>query len=110
MPVKHKNTLDDDVPTGHISGMKLGDYIKAQALNDVSFGRLAGIHSSRINRFRRGKAAPSWDAMEAIYAASHGCVAPNDFAAFLPPPSPDSAPADPQTLAERAIVKNGKAP
>jgi transcriptional regulator with XRE-family HTH domain len=48
-------------------------------LSDAAFGKLCNMSQSQISRLRNRKSRPSFEAMEAICAASEGKVTPNDW-------------------------------
>lgn len=48
-------------------------------VTDAAFGALCGMSQSQVSRLRNGKSRPSFEAIEAIHAATGGEVSPNDW-------------------------------
>lgn len=66
--------------------MTLNDYLTTYkhkdgkvGMTDAAFGELCGISQPQVSRLRNGKSRPSFEAIEAIRAASGGSVTPNDW-------------------------------
>lgn len=57
----------------------LTDDETGKQLTDEAFGKLCGMSQSQISRLRNGKSRPSFEAMQAILAATGGKVSPNDW-------------------------------
>lgn len=61
--------------------MKLETFISDNGMTDAEFGVLVGLSQSQVNRLKRGKSRPSWDALIAIEKATGGKVKAADFMA-----------------------------
>lgn len=66
--------------------MTLDEYLKTfrhpdgkEGLSDTAFAERAGLSQSQVTRLRSGKSKPSFEAIEAVRAASDGAVTPNDW-------------------------------
>jgi transcriptional regulator with XRE-family HTH domain len=63
--------------------MTLNEYLSeddtGRQLTDEAFGKLCGMSQSQISRLRNGKSRPSFEAMQAILAATASKVSPNDW-------------------------------
>lgn len=66
--------------------MTLNEYLSVdetgKQLTDEAFGKLCSMSQSQISRLRNSKSRPSFEAMEAIHAATGGKVTPNDWFAI----------------------------
>jgi transcriptional regulator with XRE-family HTH domain len=60
--------------------MKLGEWLKAEAMTQDQFAALSGISIASVSRLVRGQQRPDWDTMQKIADATAGAVQPNDFA------------------------------
>lgn len=63
--------------------MKLDRYLTerktSEGLTEEQFAVLAGLSQSQVNRLRRGRVKPSYEAIEGIIKATGGKVTANDF-------------------------------
>ena len=65
--------------------MTLNEYLEiakdenGKPLSDAAFGMLCSMSQSQVSRLRNSKSKPSFEAMQAIHAASGGKVTPNDW-------------------------------
>lgn len=59
--------------------MKLAQYMEAHGLTDGAFADRVGVDRSRINRFRRGDAIPSWETARRIEEETGGQVTLSDL-------------------------------
>lgn len=75
--------LDVHMLIMHIGVMTLNEYLSTddagKQLTDEAFGKLCKMSQSQISRLRNGKSRPSFEAMQAIFAASGEKVSPNDW-------------------------------
>ena len=63
--------------------MTLNEYLSTdetgKQMTDAAFGERCGMSQSQISRLRNGKSRPSFEAMQAIFAATGEKVSPNDW-------------------------------
>lgn len=78
--------LDVHMHNLHIPGMTLTEYLSTykhpdgkEGLSDAAFGTLCGMSQPQISRLKNEKSRPSYEAIEAIRAATAGKVSPNDW-------------------------------
>lgn len=64
--------------------MKLETYLTNSGLTREAFARRCGVTPSAVTKWVTGRTRPDWAQLRAIWRATDGAVAPNDFLA--PPP------------------------
>lgn len=60
--------------------MTLAEYLKANGLNQVDFGKKVGLSGASVSRLARGIQWPDKDTVRRIELATGGDVTANDFA------------------------------
>lgn len=72
--------------------MTLSDYLDANKITNAAFAARIGVSRQAVLRYRAGDRTPGHAEMAAIFEATGGAVAPNDFFGITSPQQRETTP------------------